>query len=95
MDNIRSGFNYAIYAIQRPSSRFTLKLSSAWNFFFSYFLEVILKIMVIKEVKTRFLNRFPACYRNFYVEWRHGKAAPVHQILEEGEWKRIPETGHV
>ena len=51
--------------------------------------------MVIKEVKTRFLNRFPACYRNFYVEWRHGKAAPVHQILEEGEWKKIPETGHV
>jgi len=51
--------------------------------------------MAMKKVRKSFLDKFPACYRNFYVEWKHGKQTPVQYIPEEGTWKRDSETGHV
>jgi len=47
------------------------------------------------KFRSTILDTLPVCYRQFFKQWKYAKPTAVHYQPEEGNWKRIPETGQV
>jgi len=47
------------------------------------------------KFRSTVLDTLPVCYQQFFKQWKYAKPSPVHYQHEEGNWKRIPETGQV
>jgi len=47
------------------------------------------------KLRSTLLDTLPVCYQQFFKQWKYAKPTAVHYQPEEGNWKKIPETGQV